>query len=170
MKTTYLPALAALLLVACAQQSADQNPGPAEEATAVEPTTPQRTMGEPFKTPLPQGVVLIQPHNATMDIQQENPNGTIGRRVEFEYLEGDSAQAMREFSDAMASAGFVTADGPSNENGVIRQAFKKPGYGSVFARSQAQDPARRKHEDAIGFVVVAWPEGEGRAAVPPGGQ
>lgn len=168
MKRILLAALVCLPMVACDRSAPTATTSPEADggATVAEESTLQRPAGQAFQAPLPQGVVLAQPHNATMDIQQENPNGTIGRRVEFEYLDGDAAQAMSEFAEAMAAAGFVVLDGPSDESGVVRQVFKKPGYGSVFARSQAQDPSQRRHELGIGFVVIAWPEGEGRPPHP----
>lgn len=170
MKTILFPIIAAILIAGCSQQSQAPEAAVTEQTATPETPLPKRPVGEPFKTPLPQGVALIQPHNATVDTQVENANGTIGRRVEFEYLDGNASQAMQEFSQAMATAGFATVEGPSDQEGVIRQVFKKPGYGSAFARAQAQDPARRKHQAAIGFVVVAWPEGEGQAAAPAAGQ
>lgn len=161
MKILYIPLLAIATLSACSQQPS-QPEASAGASAPVETAPPARPVGQPFQNPLPQGVLLIQPHNATMDVPVENANGGMGRRTEFEFLDGDSVQAMSEFAQAMSTAGFVTVEGPSNEAGVVRQVFKKAGYGSVFARAQAQDEARRKHEKGIGFVVVAWPpEGDG---------
>lgn len=154
------------LLTACKPAQETATIAPTVDAAAVAaPTEPTRPTGTPFQTPLPQGVLLKQPHNAGMDVQVPNAKGAAGRRTEFEYFDGDAKQAMREFSEAMAAVGFVSASGPVVENGVVRQVFNKPGYGAVFARAQAQDPARRKHALARGFVVVAWPLDDSKGAV-----
>lgn len=110
-----------------------------------------------FQTPLPEGVVLAQPHHARMDIAVPNKNGAEGRRTEFEYLEGDAVQAMQAFASSMAAAGFTSEDGPSVEGAVVRQVFGKAGYCNVFARAQPLEPGRKVHDSALGFVVVAWP-------------
>lgn len=87
--------------------------------------------------------MLTQPHYARKDVAVTNKNGTIGRRTEFEYLEGDAGTAMQAFATSMAAAGFTSDNGPSSEEGVVRQVFKKSGYGTVFARAQQQDSSRR---------------------------
>ena len=170
MKHLFLAAAIVTLLASCqAQQSEqpDQEQTSSAAETAVEtpdnqpaiqpPPQPAPPVGGAFQTPFPEGVVLSQPHHARMDVSVVNKNGSAGRRTEFEYLEGDAGQAMQAFATAMAEAGFASADGPSSEEGVVRQVFKKEGYGTVFARAQQQPPARNMHDSALGFVVVAWP-------------
>lgn len=166
-RTLITMAMLALLTACKPQQDPATNTSPTTiDAVAVAaPREPARPAGAPFQTPLPQGVVLKQPHNAGMDVPVPNAKGAAGRRTEFEYLDGDAVQAMREFSEAMVAVGFVSANGPVVEKGVVRQVFRKPGYGAVFARAQAEDPARRKHVLARGFVVVAWPPDDGKSAV-----
>ena len=149
------------ILIACkAQQDAPASP-PDATAPEVQDVTvapaPAIPTGEAFKTPLPQGVVLQQPYNARMDIAQANPNGSIGRRTEFEYLEGNASQAMAKFAESMAAAGFASPAGPTDDGGIIRQVFKKPGYGAVFARAQEEAAAKHKDANARGFLVAAWP-------------
>jgi hypothetical protein len=100
-----------------------------------------------------------------MDIAQANPNGSIGRRTEFEFLEGNASQAMAKFAESMAAAGFASPDGPTDEGGIIRQVFKKPGYGAVFARAQEEAAAQRKDANARGFLVAAWPSDSSPAQV-----
>jgi hypothetical protein len=149
------------LLAACqAQQDAAHSANSAADNSS-HSRTAEGPAGEPFQTPLPAGVVLRMPYNAKMDIPQPGRKGLVGRRTEFEYLEGDAPKAMSEFASAMATAGFVSMGEASNENGVVRQIFKKPGYGAVFARAQAEDAQQRKHPLARGFVVVAWPQNNG---------
>lgn len=120
-------------------------------------------IGKAFDKALPEGVVLQVPFNATLDLPVENRGGSMGRRTEFEYLEGDAAQAMAGFAEAMQSAGFESIDGPSSEEGVIRQVFRKLGYGRVFARAQERPGVTYQHSDARGFLVVAWPSNNGAA-------
>jgi len=110
-----------------------------------------------FQTPLPEGVVLSQPHYARMDVSVPGKSGVAGRRTEFEYLDGSPEQAMQAFAASMTAAGFTSDDDPSSHDGVVRQVFKKPGYGTVFARSEQRDASRNVHDSARGFVVVAWP-------------
>lgn len=153
-------------LIACKAQQGQPAPAasPTEMPAAVPAPTPapgpEVPTGDAFASPLPQGVVLRQPYNARMDIAQNNKNGTIGRRTEFEFLDGDASQAMASFAESMAAAGFVSEDGPTNENGVIRQVFRKPGYGAVFARAQEEDAVHHKNALARGFVVAAWPQAD----------
>lgn len=150
-----------LVLIACKPQQDALASLPDATASEVQdvaaPPTPVTPTGETFKTPLPQGVLLQQPYNPRLDIAQENPNGLTGRRTEFEFLEGNASQAMAEFAESMSAAGFVSVNGPVAEGDVIRQVFKKPGYGTVFARAQAQGAEQNKDVDARGFLVAAWP-------------
>lgn len=165
MKRILISAAICSALIACTSQK-DEAAQPsgiaAQEAPVVTaPPTPEVPTGDAFTTALPQGVNLQPPYNARMDVAQENKNGSIGRRTEFEYLEGDATQAMSRLAESMAAAGFRSKDGPANDNGIIRQVFEKPGYGAVFARAQEEDAANRKNALARGFVVVAWPQGDG---------
>jgi hypothetical protein len=154
-----------LLFAACNRQQGDpaqtQLATQASIQTPTATTTPAVATGEAFKTPLPQGVILQPPFNARMDVAVENPNKPAGRRTDYEYLEGDASQAMAKFASSMEAAGFVSLKGPIVDQRVIRQVFRKPGYGTVFARAQEQDAAHHKHPMARGFVVVAWPAATG---------
>lgn len=164
-----LTAAIVTLLASCQAQQPDQSMEPAQPvapAAAEEPVQQPAIQPPPqplppvdgvFQTPLPEGVILSQPHFVRMDVAVTNKNGTAGRRTEFEYLEGDAERAMQAFATAMTEAGFASEDGPSSEEGVVRQVFKKPGYGTVFARAQQQPPSRNIHNSALGFIVVAWP-------------
>jgi hypothetical protein len=170
-KRLFLTVAIVTLLASCQAQQPEQ-PGleqasptaatpveaPDEESAAQPPSQPPAPpLDGVFQTPLPDGVVVSQPHYARMDVSVLNKNGTAGRRTEFEYLEGDVGQAMQAFATSMTAAGFVSDDGPSSEEGLVRQVFSKPGYGTVFARAQQQAPSRNMHESARGFVVIAWP-------------
>lgn len=166
MKNLFLAATIVAMLASCKVQQADevdlQQVSPAATAqNEMQDQEPAPPLAPPvagaFQAPLPEGVVLVQPHYARMDVAVTNNNGATGRRTEFEYLEGDAGQAMQAFATAMTAAGFTSDDGPSAEGDVIRQVFRKSGYGAVFARAQSLDPARKVHESAKGFVVVAWP-------------
>lgn len=160
------------LLASCQAQPPEQFDTDGELAPSVVPTATEEPVQQPapqpspkplppvdgvFQTPLPQGVMLSQRHYARMDVSVTNDNGTSGRRTEFEYLEGDAEQAMQAFATAMVEAGFASEEGLSSEEGVVRQVFKKPGYGTVFARAEQQPQSRNMHDSALGFVVVAWP-------------
>ena len=135
-----------LLFAACNRQQGDpaqaQLAAQASIQTPAAATTPAVATGEAFKTPLPQGVILQPPFNARMDVAVENPNKPAGRRTDYEYLEGDASQAMAKFASSMEAARFVSPKGPIVDQRVVRQVFKKPGYGAVFARAQEQDAAR----------------------------
>ena len=173
MKRLILIATAAALLASCQAQQSDQPSQPDPKQTpATEALTVQVEIQPPIarpglqplppvdgvlRNPLPEGVALSQPHYARMDVPVPNKNGASGRRTEFEYLEGDAGQAMQAFATSMMTAGFVSDDGPSSKEGVVRQVFKKPGYGTAFVRAQQQPPSRNIHDAAFGFVVVAWP-------------
>lgn len=135
-------------------------------AQATENTSTVVAVGDVFKTPLPQGVVLQQPYTPTMDIAVANPSGSVGRRIEFEYQDGDPSKALAKFAESMSKAGFISPNGPTEEQGVARQTFQKSGYGAVFARAQGEDEAHRRNPLAHGFVVVAWPQGDGTDQVP----
>lgn len=174
MKNALVVLAIATLLASCqaretgdtTQNGSDQVPvvaPSAGEAVAEQPAAP--TESQPvvppvegaFQSPLPQGVVISVPHYARMDVSTPGKNGASGRRTEFEYLEGDAAQAMRSFADSMSVAGFTSEEGASSDEGVVRQSFRKDGYGAVFARAQELPPSRKVNESARGFLVVAWP-------------
>lgn len=166
MKHLFFAATIVAMLASCKVQQADeadlQQVSPVATAPAgASVKEPEPELAPPvdgaFRSPLPEGVVLVQPHYARMDVAVTNNNGATGRRTEFEYLEGDAGQAMQAFATAMNAAGFTSEEGPLSEGDVIRQVFKKSGYGAVFARAQPLDPARKVHDSAKGFVVVAWP-------------
>lgn len=177
MKHLFIAVAIAALLASCqAQQSGGSDqpvsdaPSPAapspSEAETQEPAAQADVQLAPpvdgvFQSPLPQGVVISQPHHARMDISVPNKNGDAGRRTEFEYLEGDAEQAMRAFADSMLAVGFASDEGPSSDKGIVRQSFKKAAYGAVFARAQELPSSKKVNDSARGFLVVAWPAQRG---------
>lgn len=171
MKHFVLAAALAVILSACQAEQTDQgaprhDPAPVETSDGMAGRQPEPApLSQPppapvdgaFQAPLPEGVVLTQAHYARMDIAVPGKNGAHGRRTEFEYLEGDADAAMQAFAASMAAAGFTSGDGPSPDAGVVRQVFRKEGYGTVFARAQPLDAGRSVHESAHGLLVAAWP-------------
>jgi hypothetical protein len=163
-------AASALLLAACG----DKAEAPAADATAATETpvapvpaaaAPAVATGDAFATPLPGGVVLPEPYHARNDVLTTSPKGVVGRRTEYEYLEGDAAKAMATFAAAAAAAGYVKADDAQvDDKGVVRQSFKKKGFGTVQVRAQDSHAKHLKHPAAIGVVFVSWPRAESAVA------
>lgn len=163
MKQLLIAVAACTLLAACGPKSADA-PAPVATAPATAPVAapppPVSTVetGDAFATPLPGGVVAPLPYHARVDEQTTNAKGVVGRRTEYEFLEGNAAEAMAKFATAAAAAGFRTKEGPTvDDKGIIRQVFTKAGYGAVFVRAQNLGPKFRKHPKAHGVIAVAWP-------------
>ena len=165
-----IAAATCVLLAACGGRSDDAPaPAPAASTTAPAPapdaTTAPAATGGAFATPLPAGVRLTVPYQARMDVQIDN-KGVVGRRTEYEFLDGNAAQAMADFAAAMEAAGFVALQGATvDDNGAVRQVFKRADYGTVFARAQNLLPGEPAgHPAAKGTLVVAWPRLEPLAA------
>lgn len=159
--------IALIALVGCRQQEQPVVVGDTAESTSEAPTvvvetaqgqldmTPIEGVGK-FSRPLPGGVVFDFPHNARLDIATSGKDDVIGRRIELEFFSGDASIAMESVSAAMQRAGFK-AGKPVNEGGIVRQQFSKEGFGWINARSQL-DESKKKHDAAIGYVVMAWPK------------
>lgn len=160
MKKYILAMSVAMILVGCGRQEQpavnNSEATPVAEALSIEVPGASVETGKAFETPLPAGVVLQFPYNARSDVRKTAQDGTVTRRTDFEFLTGDSSEAMAAFASAMQAAGFKSG-GPKREGVVVRQGFMKPGYGYVSARAEMEDAAKHKHPSARGFIVTAWP-------------
>jgi hypothetical protein len=157
----------ALALVGCGNNGAQVSPQVASDAAtastvsqptqATDATSSSATTapeGDASKS-LPEGVVLNPSYILRKDWNVAAKNGASNRRTEFEYQGETPAQVMTTFAASMLAAGFTAATEPSTENGIVRQSFKKPKYGTVFAR--AQDFQTKSGKSAGGILVMSWP-------------
>jgi hypothetical protein len=162
----FIAVAACALLAACGPKESTDVAAPVAPATdtapvavADEPAAPTGETGDAFERPLPAGFVAPLPYHARYDEQTTSPSGLVGRRTEYEFMQGNAAEAMAAFATAAAAAGFVVDSGPTvDEKGVIRQVFSKPRYGVVFVRAQNLDAKSVKNPEGRGMVVAAWPQ------------
>lgn len=165
MNKVFIAVAACALLAACGPKESTDAAAPVvttEDTTPVaapEPAPSSVETGNAFERPLPAGFVAPLPYHARYDEQTTSPSGMVGRRTEYEFLDGNAAEAMAAFANAAAAAGFVVDSGPTvDEKGVIRQVFSKPRYGVVFVRAQNLEPKFVTNPMGRGMVVVAWPQ------------
>lgn len=118
-----------------------------------------------LRSPLPEGVSFRFPHYTVLDTPVKKEGKPDERRTSFEYFQGDPEQAMDAVAAAMREAGF-NAKPPKIENGAVRQAFSKEGYGHVNSRVQSEGASELKHPSAVGFIVMAWSKTDAPAASP----
>ncbi len=168
MRNIYLAFAVVTLLAACGRDGGNalDGQGTVAQGDQVVELAPAIETGDAFRHPLPEGVILQPPFHARLDKPAPKPDGSaVGRRIEFEYLQGDASAAMAAFATSMDAAGFKSR-GPETKDGVVRQVFVKDGYGYVSARAQADAAAKYKHPEAKGYLVAAWPKTDASTAAP----